>query len=55
MELEYTFKGIGGTIRQGINSLLINDNIGYSIVFTADKKNYEKYFPVAQKMIDSFL
>ena len=54
-QLEYTFKGIGGTIRQGINSLLINDNIGHSIVFTADKKNYEKYFPIAQKMIDSFL
>jgi hypothetical protein len=54
-QLEYTFKGIGGTIRQGINSLFINDNIGYSIVFTADKKTYEKYFPLAQKMVDSFL
>jgi hypothetical protein len=31
------------------------DNIDYSIVFTADKKNYEKYFPIAQKMIDLFL
>jgi PsbP-like protein len=54
-QLEYTFKGIGGTIRQGINGLFVNDNIGYSIVFTADKKTYEKYFPLAQKMVDSFL
>jgi hypothetical protein len=54
-QLEYTFKGIGGTIRQGINSLFVNVNIGYSIVFTADKKTYEKYFPLAQKMVDSFL
>jgi hypothetical protein len=54
-QLKYTFKGIGGTVRQGINSLFINDNIGYSIVFTADNKTYEKYFPIALKMIDSFL
>jgi hypothetical protein len=51
-QLEYTFKGIGGTIRQGISGLFVNDNIGYSIVFTEDKKTYEKYFPLAQKMVD---
>ena len=32
-QLEYEFKGIGGTNRLGINSLIINDDMGYSIVF----------------------
>jgi hypothetical protein len=54
LQIEYTFKGIGATIRQGLNSLIINDDIGFSIVFTTDKKSYDKYFPTAQKMIDSF-
>jgi hypothetical protein len=53
-QLEYEFKGIGGTNRLGINSLIINDDMGYSIVFTTDKKSYDKYFPLAQKIIDSF-
>lgn len=53
-QIKYTFKGIGGTIRQGMNSLIINDDIGYSIVFTVDKRSYDKYFPIAQKMVDSF-
>jgi hypothetical protein len=53
-QLEYEFKGIGGTNRLGINSLIINDDMGYSIVFTTDKKSYDKYFPLALKMIDSF-
>ena len=51
---EYEFKGIGGTNRLGINNLIINDDMGYSLVFTIDKKSYDKYFPIAQKMIDSF-
>jgi hypothetical protein len=38
LQTEYTFKGIGATIRQGLNSLIINDDIGFSIVFTTDKK-----------------
>ena len=53
-QLEYTFKGIGGTIRQGMNNLIINDDIGFSVVFTADKERYDRYFPIAQKMINSF-
>jgi serine/threonine-protein kinase len=53
-QLEYEFKGIGGTNRLGINSLIINDDMGYSIVFTTDKKSYDKYFPLAQKMVNSF-
>jgi hypothetical protein len=52
--IEYEFKGIGGTIRHGLNSLTINDNIGYSLVFSTDKKSFDRYFPIAQKMIDSF-
>jgi CRISPR/Cas system CMR-associated protein Cmr1 (group 7 of RAMP superfamily) len=54
LQIKYTFKGIGATIRQGLNSLIINDDIGFSIVFTTDKKSYDKYFPTTQKMIDSF-
>ena len=53
-QLDYNFKGFGGTIRHGINTLIINDGIGYSIVFTADKEKYEKYFPIAHKTINSF-
>src|SRR5919108_5543098 len=53
-QLEYEFKWIGGTNRLGINSLIFNDDMGYSLVFTTDKKSYDKYFPMAQKMIDSF-
>jgi serine/threonine-protein kinase len=54
LQIEYDFKGFGGTVRHGINSLIINDDIGYSIVFTADKEKYDKYLPIGQKMIDSF-
>src|SRR5918911_3924594 len=46
-QLEYEFKGIGGTIKQGMNSLIINDDIVYSIVFMVDKRSYDKYFPIA--------
>ena len=53
-QLEYDFKGFGGTTRHGINSLIINNNIGYSIVFTTGKDKYERYFPIAQEMINSF-
>jgi hypothetical protein len=53
-QLEYDFKGFGGTTRHGINSLIINDDIGYSIVFTTGKDKYERYFPIAQEMINSF-
>jgi hypothetical protein len=53
-QIEYEFKGIGGTVRRGLNSLTINDNIGYSLVFSTDKKSFDRYFPIAQKMIDSF-
>jgi hypothetical protein len=53
-KLDYDFKGFGGTIRHGINILIINEGIGYSIVFTADKEKYERYFPIAHKMINSF-
>ena len=53
-QLEYDFKRFGGTTRHGINSLIINDDIGYSIVFTTDKDNYDRYFPIAQEMINSF-
>jgi hypothetical protein len=53
-QLEYIFKGIGGIARHGLNSLMINDNMGYSLVFSTDKKSFDKYFPIAQKMTDSF-
>ena len=53
-QIEYDFKGIGGTNRLGINSLIINDDMGYSIVFTVDKEKHDKYLSIAQKMIDSF-
>ena len=53
-QLEYDFKRFGGTTRYGINSLIINDDIGYSIVFTTDKDKYDRYFPIAQEMINSF-
>jgi hypothetical protein len=53
-QIEYDFKGIGGTNRLGINSLIINDGMGYSIVFTVDKEKRDKYLSIAQKMIDSF-
>jgi hypothetical protein len=53
-QIEYEFKGIGGTVRRGLNSLTINDNIGYSLVFSTDKKSFDRYFPTTQKMIDSF-
>jgi hypothetical protein len=53
-QLEYIFKGIGGITRHGLNSLMINDNIGYSLVFSTDQKSFDRYFPIAQKMIDSF-
>ena len=53
-QLEYDFKGFGGTTRHRINSLIINDDIGYSIVYTTGKDKYERYFPIAQEMIDSF-
>ena len=54
MQLEYEFKGIGRTNRLGINNLIFNDDMGYSLVFTTDKKSYDKYFPMAQKMVNSF-
>ena len=38
LQLEYEFKGIGETNRLGINNLIINDDMGYSLVFTIDKK-----------------
>jgi hypothetical protein len=53
-QLEYIFKGIGGIARHSLNSLMINDNTGYSFVFSTDKKSFDRYFPIAQKMIDSF-
>src|SRR5919112_1789425 len=53
-QIEYKFKGIGGITRHGLNSLMINDNTGYSLVFSTDKKSYDRYFPIAQKMVDSF-
>ena len=53
-QIEYDFKGFGGTTRHGINSLIINNDIGYSIVFTTDKDKYDRYFPIAQEMINSF-
>ena len=53
-QIEYDFRGFGGITRYGINSLIINDDIGYSIVFTTDKDKYSRYFPVAQEMINSF-
>jgi eukaryotic-like serine/threonine-protein kinase len=53
-QLEYIFKGIGGITRHGLNSLMINDNTGYSMVFSTDKKSFDRYFPIAEKMIDSF-
>src|SRR5215204_1858843 len=53
-QLEYIFKGIGGITRHGLNSLMINDNIGYSLVFSTDQKSFDKYLPIAQKMIESF-
>jgi hypothetical protein len=53
-QIEYDFNGFGGITRHGINSLIINDDIGYSIVFTTDKDNYDRYFPIAQEMINSF-
>jgi eukaryotic-like serine/threonine-protein kinase len=53
-QIEYEFKGIGGITRHGLNSLMINDNTGYSLVFSTDKKSYDRYFPIAQKMVDSF-
>ena len=53
-QIEYEFNGIGGTVRQGINNLIITDDIGYSLVFSTDKKSFDRYFPLAQKMIDSF-
>src|SRR5215207_8107873 len=53
-QLGYIFKGIGGITRDGLNSLMINDNTGYSLVFSTDKKSFDKYLPIAQKMIDSF-
>jgi hypothetical protein len=54
LQIEYDFKGFGGTVRHGINSLIINDDIGYSLVFTVDKEKYDKYLPIAQKMANSF-
>jgi eukaryotic-like serine/threonine-protein kinase len=53
-QLGYIFKGIGGITRDGLNSLMINDNTGYSLVFSTDKKSFDKYLPIAQKMIESF-
>ena len=53
-QIEYEFKGIGGTVRQGINNLIISDDIGYSLVFSTDKKSFDRYSPIAQKMVDSF-
>jgi hypothetical protein len=53
-QIKYDFRGFGGITRYGINSLIINDDIGYSIVFTTDKDKYERYFPIAQEMINSF-
>ena len=53
-QLEYEFKGIGGTLRQGMNSLIVIGNTGYSIVFTADEEKYTTYKPLVQMMIDSF-
>jgi hypothetical protein len=43
-KIEFEFKGIGGTVRHGLNSLTINDNIGYSLVFSTDKKSFDRYF-----------
>jgi hypothetical protein len=53
-QIEYEFKGIGGITRHGLNSLMIDDNTGYSLVFSTVEKSYDRYFPIAQKMIDSF-
>jgi hypothetical protein len=53
-QLEYECKGIGGIIKQGMNSPIINDDIEYSIVFMVDKRSYDRYFPIAQKMVNSF-
>ena len=44
LQLEYEFKGIGETNRLGINSLIINDDMGYSLVFTIDKKKLISIF-----------
>jgi hypothetical protein len=43
-QIEYEFKGIGGTVRHGLNSLTINDSIGYSLVFSTDKNNSVQRF-----------